>query len=145
MQLALLQAKKAGMSGEVPVGAVLVSLDGEVLAEAHNQKEKKIDATAHAEILVIKKASMSQNNWRLTGTTLFVTLEPCPMCLAAMVQARIDRVIFGAYDKKGGALSLGYDLYKDKRLNHSFSVMGGVEQEECASLLSNFFKERRKS
>lgn len=143
MDLALKQAELAFKEKEVPVGAVLVSASGEILAQKHNLKEVHHNPTAHAEVLSIIEASKKLANWRLSGATLYVTLEPCPMCLAAMVQARIERCVFGAYDSKGGALSLGYHLHKDSRLNHHFSITGGIRHFECSKLLSQFFKERR--
>ena len=143
MSLAIEQADKAKGYDEVPVGAVIISPDGKVIASAHNQKEKDFDPCGHAEILALTKAGDFLSNWRLSGCTLVVTLEPCPMCLSAMVQARIERVVFGAYDKKGGAISLGYDLFKDHRFNHRFAVMGGIKHYECSRMLSKFFRERR--
>ena len=143
MTTALEEAEKAFREDEVPIGAVVTTSDGEVLAVAHNEKEKVNDPCGHAEILAIKKACQKQGDWRLSGCTLFVTLEPCPMCLSAMVQARISKVVFGAYDAKGGALSLNYNLYKDQRLNHNFSVVGGVEHFKCSEILSTFFKAKR--
>ncbi len=143
MTMALDEAFAAYKSLEVPIGAVLVSPTGEVIAKAHNLKEKTFDTTAHAEILCIKEGSVKLQNWRLSDCTLYVTLEPCPMCLSALLQARVKAVIFGAYDPKGGALSLGYHFNTDKRLNHSFSIMGGVKHYECSKILSQFFKERR--
>lgn len=143
MDLALKQAELAYKEKEVPVGAVLVSADGEVLSQKYNLKESHHNPIAHAEVLSIIEAAKKLASWRLTGATLYVTLEPCPMCLAAMVQARIKRCVFGAYDIKGGALSLGYDLYKDPRLNHRFAITGGMRHFECSKILSQFFKERR--
>jgi tRNA(adenine34) deaminase len=145
MNMALDEAIKAYREQEVPIGAVLISPNGEVLAKAHNLKEKTFDATAHAEILCLKEGSEKLQNWRLSDCILYVTLEPCPMCLSAMAQARIKACIFGAYDPKGGALSLGYHFQSDRRLNHKFSIMGGVKHYECSKILSQFFKERRES
>ncbi|MFA5584502.1 MAG: nucleoside deaminase [Bacteriovoracaceae bacterium] len=143
MDLAIKQAELAYKEKEVPVGALLVSANGEVLTQKHNLKESHHNPTAHAEVLSIIEAAKKLSSWRLTGATLYVTLEPCPMCLAAMVQARIKRCVFGAYDIKGGALSLGYHMHKDARLNHRFSVTGGIRHFECSKILSEFFKERR--
>lgn len=143
MSMALEQAHLAYKSHEVPVGAVIVSPSGEILSKQHNLKEISHNPTGHAEILSLVEASKKIHNWRLSGCILYVTLEPCPMCLAAMVQSRIEQCIFGAYDNKGGALSLGYFLQKDNRLNHRFSVIGGIKHFECSKLLSQFFKERR--
>ena len=143
MSLAIEQAELAYKSQEVPVGAVLVSPDGEILSRQHNLKESHFNPTAHAELLTLIEGAKKNQNWRLSQCILYVTLEPCPMCLAAMVQARIKQCVFGAYDSKGGALSLGYSLHQDKRLNHQFSVVGGVKHFECSKVLSQFFKERR--
>jgi tRNA(adenine34) deaminase len=144
MNMALEQAEKAYREDEVPIGALVVSAEGEVLSATHNQKEKVNDPCGHAELIAIRDAASKIDSWRLLDTTLYVTLEPCPMCIAAMVQSRISRLVFGAYDPKGGALSLGYDLYKDQRLNHNFSVMGGIEHFKCSKILSTFFKQKRK-
>lgn len=143
MRLALDEAEAAYRLGEVPVGAVVVDAKGEVIAKAHNLKETAHNPMGHAELLAIQAAAQKISGWRLDGCTLYVTLEPCPMCLAGLVQARIKQVVFGAYDPKGGALSLGYALHRDPRLNHRFSMMGGVLHYECSRLLSQFFKERR--
>jgi len=143
MMSAIQLSLKAYKQDEVPVGCLVVSEEGEVLAETHNLKECNHDPMGHAELIALRLAAQKINNWRLTGATVFVTLEPCPMCLAAMVQARISRCVFGAYDKKGGALSLGYSLHADKRLNHQFDLMGGVEHWECSQILSRYFREKR--
>lgn len=145
MNIALEEAERAYDMDEVPVGAVLVSDAGEVLAKAHNLKEQLSNPCGHAEIIAIQKAAKEIEGWRLTGFTLYVTLEPCLMCLGAVVQSRIKRVVFGSYDKKGGALSLGYYMHKDKRLNHRFSVTGGVGHYECSKILSSYFKEKRQN
>lgn len=143
MGLALEQAELAYKEQEVPVGAILVSPNGDILARQFNLKESQFNPVAHAEILAIVEGSKKLQNWRLSDCTLYVTLEPCPMCLAALVQARVKSCIFGAYDSKGGALSLGYKMNFDKRLNHQFSVVGGIKHYECSKLLSQFFRERR--
>jgi tRNA(adenine34) deaminase len=143
MSLAIEQAELAFKLQEVPVGAVLVSPDGEILSKQHNLKESHFNPTAHAEVLTLIEGAKKNQNWRLSQCILYVTLEPCPMCFAAMVQARIKQCVFGAYDSKGGALSLGYSLHQDKRLNHQFSVVGGVKHFDCSKILSQFFKERR--
>lgn len=143
MTLALEEAEAAYRADEVPVGAVIVSAEGVVIARAHNLKEHSKDPCDHAEIAAIRKAATELGQWRLTGATLIVTLEPCPMCLAAMVQARIECLVFGAYDPKGGSLSLGYHLHNDTRLNHRFKVVGGVHHFESARLLSQFFRQKR--
>lgn len=143
MKIALDEADIAYRLAEVPVGAVIVDAKGEVISKAHNLKESVHNPCGHAELLAIQAAAQKIQGWRLEDCTLYVTLEPCPMCLAAIGQARIRHVVFGAYDSKGGALSLGYPLHKDQRLNHRFSITGGVLHYECSRLLSQFFKERR--
>jgi len=142
MALALEQAEEAASCGEVPIGAVLVC-EGAVLAADRNRREALKDATAHAEILVIRRAGELLGGWRLSSCTLYVTLEPCPMCAGAMVQARVDRLVFGAADPKGGAAGTLYDIVRDRRLNHRLEVTGGVLESECAALLQKFFRERR--
>jgi tRNA(adenine34) deaminase len=143
MDEALKEADKAYREDEVPIGAVIVDDKGNILARAHNQKEKVNNPCGHAEILAIMEASKKLSSWRLTNCALYVTLEPCPMCLSAMVQARIGKLFFGAYDPKGGALSLNYNFYKDRKLNHAFPVLGGLRHFECSKILSTFFKEKR--
>lgn len=143
MDTALKSACHAFDMNEVPIGCIIVDSSGVEIANTHNLKETIFDPTGHAEIHALKQAANQMKSWRLTGATLFVTLEPCPMCLAAMVQARIQTCVFGAYDKKGGALSLGYYLNQDKRLNHQFSIVGGVRHWECSQLLSRFFRLKR--
>ena len=141
--MALEEAEKAYDLDEVPIGCVIVSDSGEVLAKAHNYKETDNNPCGHAEIIAIQKAAREIESWRLSGATIYVTLEPCPMCLGAMTQSRISRLVFGSYDRKGGALSLGYSFYKDQRLNHRFQVMGGLNHYKCSKILSNYFKEKR--
>lgn len=143
MNIALEQAEQAFRLQEVPVGAILVSPSGEILSRQHNLKESQFNPVAHAEILALTEGAKKIQNWRLSECYLYVTLEPCPMCLTAMVQSRVKSCVFGAYDPKGGALSLGYHLHQDRRLNHQFSVIGGVRHFECSRILSQFFKERR--
>lgn len=145
MSMALEQAEQAYKSQEVPVGAILVSPEGEILSRQFNLKETQFNPTAHAEILALEEGAKKLQNWRLNDCVLYVTLEPCPMCLTAMVQSRVNLCVFGAYDAKGGALSLGYHLHQDKRLNHQFSIIGGIKHFECSRLLSQFFRERRTS
>lgn len=145
MGLAIQQANNAIDNDEVPVGAIIVNEDGQELAQEFNKKEMLFQATAHAEILCIQEASAKIKNWRLSECIIYVTLEPCTMCLSALLQARIKQVVFGAYDKKSGSISLGYQLYKDPKLNHQFAVMGGVRHYECAKLMSHFFKQKRNS
>lgn len=143
MKIALQEAKEAAYLDEVPVGAVIVSANNEILSIARNNKEANNDPCGHAEIIAIREAAKKIKSWRLLDSTLYVSLEPCPMCLAAMVQARIGRLVFGAYDPKGGAISLGYLLFKDKRLNHNFSIVGGALHYESSKLLSDFFRSKR--
>lgn len=145
MDEALIEADKAYRQDEVPIGAVIADAQGAILAKAHNIKERTHNPCGHAEILAIMDAARKINNWRLLECNLYVTLEPCPMCLSAMIQARIGTLYFGAYDPKGGALSLNYNFYKDQKLNHSFSVVGGLRHFECSRLLSTFFREKRAS
>jgi len=142
MQVALAEAGRAGEAGEVPVGAVIVR-DGALLASAHNSPISANDPTAHAEILAIRAAAAAAGNYRLAGTTLYVTLEPCLMCAGAILHARIDRLVFGAADPKGGAAVSCWRLFEDRRLNHSVAVTGGVLGEVCGEILSGFFREKR--
>lgn len=145
MNIALEEAELAYKNNEVPVGAVLVGPTGAVLSRQFNLKEHHFNPTGHAEVLCLIEAGKKLQNWRLTDCTLYVTLEPCPMCLSAMVQSRLNQCVFGAYDSKGGSLSLGYHLHQDKRMNHQFSMLGGVKHFECSKLLSQFFKDRRRN
>jgi tRNA(adenine34) deaminase len=146
-EIAMKSALQVAMVGrdnqEVPVGAIVYDANFKELARASNLKEASFKATAHAEILAINEASEGLRNWRLEGAIVVVTLEPCPMCLAAMQQARIGALIFGAYDKKGGAISLGHNLHQDARLNHQFPVLGGILSYECGKILSDFFRQKR--
>ncbi|MCK6593920.1 MAG: nucleoside deaminase [Bacteriovoracaceae bacterium] len=144
MQTALKEAQKAYKNDEVPIGAVLVGPNGDVLSAQYNQKEHHHNPTGHAEILCIQEAAAKLGNWRLSDCTLYVTLEPCPMCLSAIQQARLKSLVFGAYDGKGGSISLGYNLHNDQRLNHQFEVLGGIAHFECSQILSQFFREKRK-
>ncbi len=143
MNEALKEAKKALKRGEVPVGAVLVH-KGIVAARGHNKKETGNDPTAHAEVDVLRKSAKKFKSWRLTGTTLYVTLEPCLMCMGAIIQARVDRVVFAAFDPKAGACGSLYDISKDLRLNHRVEIASGVEEEAAGKLLRGFFSELRK-
>lgn len=142
MELALAEARAAPGHGDVPVGAA-VALDGAVLARRHNERERTGDPTAHAEILALRDAAARAGSWRLTGAVVAVTLEPCPMCAGALVQARVTRVVYGATDPKAGALGSLYNLGADPRLNHEFEVVGGLMADECGVLLSDFFAARR--
>jgi tRNA(adenine34) deaminase len=141
MTAALQMAKKAAKKDEVPVGAVIV-YNGAVIAKAHNLRETKRSPLAHAEIIAIEKAARRLGGWRLTGCTLYVTLEPCPMCAGAIVNSRIDEVVFGAYDPKAGACGTLYNL-AEGRLNHTPIVTGGVMEPECADILKEYFKSKR--
>ncbi|MFO0707265.1 MAG: tRNA adenosine(34) deaminase TadA [Nitrospira sp.] len=142
MRLALDQARLAPMTGEVPIGAVLVR-NGEVIAQAQNARETTQDPTAHAEMLVIREVAASLQSWRLTDCTLYVTLEPCPMCAGAIVQARIARLVFGAWDPKAGACGSLMDIPAEPRLNHRVEVTGGIMEAESQRLLQEFFQRRR--
>ena len=143
MGIALREAKKAGDRGEIPIGAVVVK-DGVVVGKGYNLREGKHDPVAHAEIIAIRQASRKLGNWRLTGTRLYVTLEPCLMCMGAILLARIDTVVFGCYDPKGGAAGSLYDLSDDARLNHRVSLVAGVREADCSAILSGFFAALRK-
>lgn len=143
MRLALAEARAAGAEGEVPVGAVIVCRD-RVVAAAHNQRETLRDPTAHAEMIAITQAAESLGAWRLEGCTLYVTLEPCPMCAGAIVQARVPRVVYGASDPKAGAVESLYTLLGDERLNHRCEVTPGVLAAECGAILTDFFRARRR-
>lgn len=138
MALALEEAREAARAGEVPIGAVVVC-EGAVVARAHNTREADNDPTAHAELTAIREAARRLGRWRLSGCTVYVTLEPCPMCAGAMHQGRIERLVYGATDPKAGAVGTLYDLSSDERLNHRYDVTTGVLAEECAALLKEFF------
>jgi tRNA(adenine34) deaminase len=140
MRLALEQAHLAQVAGDVPVGAVLVDASGEVIATGHNTREVSSDPTGHAEIEVIRAAAAAVQSWRLEGTTLVVTLEPCVMCAGAILAARIPRVVFGAWDDKAGAAGSLHDLLRDRRHNHQAEVIGGVLETECSAALTEFFR-----
>lgn len=143
MSKALELAKEAIRHDEVPIGAVIV-YDGEIIAEAHNMKEQDNCAISHAEIVAIKRATKALNSWRLYGCDIYVTLEPCPMCAGALINSRIDNIYFGAYDEKAGCCGTLYNLPEDKRFNHRPNVKGGILAVECAELLSDYFKSKRK-
>jgi len=142
MGKAIAQARRAEALGEVPIGAVLVR-DGVVLARGHNLRESRQDPAAHAELIAIRKAAGKLASWRLTGATLYVTLEPCTMCMGAIILSRLERVVFGSFDPKGGAAGSLFDLSNDPRLNHSVQLTPGVRGEETSALLSNFFSALR--
>jgi tRNA(adenine34) deaminase len=142
MALALAEARRAAAAGEVPVGAVVV-LDGRVIGSGYNQPVSASDPTAHAEIVALRAAARQMKNYRLPGAALFATVEPCPMCCGAALQARLARVVYGAADPKAGAARSLFRLLEDVRLNHQVVVSGGVKSEECAVLLSEFFRAKR--
>ncbi|TQS41867.1 tRNA adenosine(34) deaminase TadA [Cryptosporangium phraense] len=143
MREALAVAAGAVATGDVPVGAVVLDASGVPIARAANEREATGDPTAHAEILALRRAAEALGTWRLTGCTLVVTLEPCTMCAGAMVLARVDRVVFGAWDPKAGAAGSLWDVVRDRRLNHRPEVVAGVNEQACADLLDRFFAEHR--
>lgn len=142
MRIAIEQAQLAAQSGEVPVGAVLVK-DGQVISKAFNKPISNHDPSAHAEMLALREAALAEENYRIPGSTLYVTLEPCAMCSGAMLHARISRVVYGAPDPKTGAAGSVLDIFSSKQINHQTSVEGGIMSEECGQLLRDFFKGRR--
>jgi len=142
MQCAYEQAVKAKAGGEVPVGAVIVEAD-ELVATGFNQPIESCDPSAHAEIVALRKAALKKQNYRLLNTTLYVTLEPCAMCIGAILHARVNRLVFGAYDKRAGALESVFQIANEPRLNHRLYWQGGVMADQCGALLTQFFKERR--
>lgn len=147
MNQALEEAKKAALLGEVPIGAVLV-YEGEIIARAHNLRETTQNATTHAELMVIQEACKKLGSWRLEQTTLYVTLEPCPMCAGAILQSRVPRVVYGARDIKAGCVDSLYHLLNDARFNHDCDVTEGILAEECGQILTDFFRalrERKKA
>lgn len=141
LSLALDLARTPGL--ELPIAAVVVGPDGRVLGQGVNRRERDNDPTAHAEILALRAAGQALGQWRLSGCTLAVTLEPCTMCAGALVLARVDRLVFGAFDDKAGAVGGLWDVVRDPRLNHRVEVVAGVREQECADVLSGFFRERR--
>jgi tRNA(Arg) A34 adenosine deaminase TadA len=142
MQLALAEAERAEAAGDVPVGAVLVHA-GQVVAVGHNTREARLDPTGHAELEALRAGAAALGRWRLTGCTLYVTLEPCPMCAAALVQCRVDQLVFGAQDPKQGAAGSLYNIVEDARLNHRLAVVAGVLEGACETQLKRYFAERR--
>jgi tRNA(adenine34) deaminase len=143
MRLALLEALKAQTKDEVPVGAVIIK-DCKIVARAHNRRESTQIATAHAELLAIEKACAKLKSWRLEGCVLYVTLEPCAMCTGASLLARLDGIVYGAFDPKGGCLGTVTDLSSIKAFNHTPWIISGILEDECGSLLTSFFKNKRK-
>ncbi len=144
LRQALAEAQRAFEAGEVPVGAVVV-FDDKVIGRGHNQREGLHDPTAHAEILAITAAANHLEDWRLTGCSLYVTKEPCAMCAGALVNARVDRLVFGAWDEQAGSAGSLYQLCRDPRFNHQVEVTGGVLEEECRALLQEFFQRKREA
>jgi tRNA(adenine34) deaminase len=143
MGFALAEAEKAAAADETPIGAVLV-VNGEIVASAHNMREALQDPIAHAETIVLREASARLNRWRLTDATIYVTLEPCLMCAGALVLARINRLVYGCPDPKAGALGSLYDVVREGRLNHTYTITAGVREEECRQVLKQFFEKLRK-
>lgn len=143
MRVAVSEALHGPAHDDVPIGAVVLDTDGRVLGAGHNRREVDGDPTAHAEVLALRAAARRRGGWRLDGCTLVVTLEPCVMCAGASVLSRVDRVVFGAYDDKGGAVGSLWDLVRDRRLNHRPEVVGGVLAEECHAVLKGFFDAHR--
>lgn len=142
MQEALKEAQKAAELGEIPIGAVLV-VEDEIIARAHNMREVWQDGTAHAEIIVIREACQKLNRWRLTGATLYVTVEPCPMCAGAIVMSRVSRLVYGTTDSKAGAAESLFNIVDNPALNHRTQVVAGVCSEECANIMKEFFRKKR--
>ena len=142
MRRALVQAAEAFEADEVPVGAVIAH-KGRIIAQAHNQVEMLKDPTAHAEIIAIRKACKKLKNYRLNGCTMYVTIEPCAMCAGALIWARVNRIVFGAYDAKAGACGSVFNIVSEKKLNHQIEVYGGLLEEECATIIKEFFKSKR--
>jgi tRNA(adenine34) deaminase len=142
MRLAIESAKIAEENGDVPIGAVIIHKD-QIIAKAYNQREQLKDPTAHAEIIALTQAAAALENWHLNGCTMYVTLEPCPMCAGALVLSRIDRLVYGCDDPKTGAVKSLYNIVTDDRLNHCLEVTSGVLADECAELLQQFFQKRR--
>lgn len=140
MAAALAEARVAQLAGDVPVGALVLDDTGRILGSGHNERELNSDPTAHAEIVAIRQAAAARGEWRLGGTTLVVTLEPCVMCAGAILAARIPTVVFGAWDDKAGAAGSVYDVLRDQRLNHRVDVYAGVEEAECSAMLTEFFR-----
>lgn len=145
MRLAIEQAEIAGRIGEVPIGAVIADSSEQLISTGHNLRERTNDPTAHAEIIAIRKAGEKLQSWRLEGATIYITVEPCVMCIGAIILARIRRLVFGAKDPKAGAVSSVYSLGADSRLNHIVEITEGICEEECSNMLKDFFRNLRKS
>ena len=142
MRIALAEAQKAALRGEIPIGAIIVK-DGEVIASAHNMRETWHDATAHAEIIAVKAACELLGSWRLTGCTLYVTVEPCPMCAGALVMSRIDRLVYGCTDIKAGAAESLFNVVNNPAMNHQIETVSGVLEEDCRQVMKDFFQQKR--
>jgi tRNA(adenine34) deaminase len=143
MEVALAEARTAAADGEIPIGAVVLDSDGRILSRGRNQREQSHDPTAHAEIVALRAAAKAAGDWRLSGCTLVVTLEPCPMCAGAAVMSRVDRLVFGAWNEEYGAAGSRWDLVRDRRLNHRLEVMGGILAEECGAMVREFMVSQR--
>jgi tRNA(adenine34) deaminase len=143
MRAALGEARRAHDSGDVPIGAVVLDAGGSVIGRGHNVRERDDDPIGHAELVALRAAAAARGEWRLAGCTLVVTLEPCTMCAGAVVLSRLDRLVFGAYDAKAGAVGSLWDVVRDRRLNHRPEVVGGVLADECKTLLDDFFAHQR--
>lgn len=143
MGIALDEARSGAEAGEIPIGAVVLDEDGTVIARAHNRREGDHDPTAHAEVLVLREAARALGQWRLDGCTLVVTMEPCPMCAGAVVMARVQRLVFGAWNGEYGAAGSRWDLVRDRRLNHRAEVIGGLRADECGAMVSEFMSAQR--
>ena len=143
MTAAIAEARAAAVEGEIPIGAVVLDASGAIVARAHNQRESRIDPTAHAEVLALREAAHVLGAWRLDDCTLVVTLEPCPMCAGAVVMSRIRRLVFGAWNDEYGAAGSRWDLVRDRRLNHRAEVIGGLRADECGAMVSDFLASRR--
>lgn len=143
MAAALEEAQAGGAAGEIPIGAVVLDPQGRIIARAHNERESRIDPTAHAEVIALRDAAAARGQWRLEDCTLVVTLEPCPMCAGAVVMSRIGRLVFGAWNDEYGAAGSRWDLVRDRRLNHRAEVIGGVRADECGAMLAGFMASRR--
>lgn len=139
MRAALAEAESARTHGDIPVGAVVLDADGRIIASGHNERELTGDPTAHAEVVALRRAADVVGQWRLSGCTLVVTLEPCPMCAGAVVASRVERLVFGSFDEKGGAVASLFDVVRDPRLNHRVDVVSGVLAEESSAVLRSFF------
>lgn len=143
MAAALDEARVAAEEGEIPIGAVVLGPDGAIVARAHNERESRVDPTAHAEVLALRAAAAALGDWRLDECTLVVTLEPCPMCAGAIVMSRVGRLVFGAWNDEYGAAGSRWDLVRDRRLNHRAEVIGGVRADECGAMVTEFLASRR--